>query len=250
MTRTDVPLGKGQCDIRLQVDGEAEVSLRGDRVFVRTISGRDARDDGSECNEPLPGRNLDGFNFSVRDSRGDIALLSEPNGRNGYRAVVRIRDSQGGEGRYHFRIEWRMTGGERGSSDDRGYRNNDRVPYNDRSHWNDRGRVGTVDFSGRGRGTYDRENEHVRRINNATIRVDGNGGVRADFQTEDGRRLSFAGRVTEAGRGTIRADVAAGNSRSDPQGPMVITLDGSGQVSRVTVDGYAGRDRFRLDWNR
>ena len=58
MTRGDVPLGKGQCDIRLRVDNEAEVSVRGDTVSVRTISGRDARDDGSECNEPLPDRNI------------------------------------------------------------------------------------------------------------------------------------------------------------------------------------------------
>ena len=46
MTRGDVPLGKGQCDIRLRVDNEAEISVRGDMVSVRTISGRDARDDG------------------------------------------------------------------------------------------------------------------------------------------------------------------------------------------------------------
>ena len=39
MTRDDVPVGKGQCDIRLQVDGEVEVSVRGDRVDVRTIIG-------------------------------------------------------------------------------------------------------------------------------------------------------------------------------------------------------------------
>ena len=35
MTRGDVPAGKGQCDIRLQVDGEVEVTVRGDRVDVR-----------------------------------------------------------------------------------------------------------------------------------------------------------------------------------------------------------------------
>src|SRR6202047_4705619 len=70
MTRNDVPLGKGQCDIRLQVDNEVEVSVRGDTVSIRTISGRDARDDGSECNEPLPDRDLQGFNFQVMDSRG------------------------------------------------------------------------------------------------------------------------------------------------------------------------------------
>jgi len=110
MTRDDVPLGKGQCDIRLRVDGEAEVSVRGDTVSVRTISGRDARDDGSECNEPLPARALSGFDFDVRDRRGDIALLSEPTQRSGNRAVVRIRDNDGGEGRYHFRLTWQMDG--------------------------------------------------------------------------------------------------------------------------------------------
>src|SRR5437867_5782645 len=111
MTRNDVPLGKGQCDIRLQIDGEAEVSVSGDRVLIRTISGRDGRDDGSECNEPFPNRDLRNFNYEVRDSRGEIVLLDQPSGRNGYRAVVRIRDSKGGEGRYHFRLTWDMTGG-------------------------------------------------------------------------------------------------------------------------------------------
>ena len=46
MTRDDVPPGKGQCDIVLQVDNEAEVSVRGDLVTIHTISGRDPRDDG------------------------------------------------------------------------------------------------------------------------------------------------------------------------------------------------------------
>src|SRR6516162_2979115 len=74
MTRNDVPLGKGQCDIRLQIDGEVEVSVRGDFVYLRTISGRDGRDDGSECNEPLPNGPVEGFNFEVKDSRGEIRL--------------------------------------------------------------------------------------------------------------------------------------------------------------------------------
>src|SRR5215470_9691701 len=42
MTRDDVPLGKGQCDIRLQVDNEVEVSVRGDTVYSHTLAGRDA----------------------------------------------------------------------------------------------------------------------------------------------------------------------------------------------------------------
>src|SRR5512142_1424015 len=80
MTRDDVPLGTGQCDIRLQVDNEVEVSLRGDSVFIRTIAGRDAYDDGSECNAPLPANPV-GFRYEVKDSRNEIRLASEPSRR-------------------------------------------------------------------------------------------------------------------------------------------------------------------------
>ncbi len=61
MTRNDVPPGKGQCDIRLQVDNEVEVSVRRDMVMIHTLAGRDPRDDGSECNAPLPDRNHRGI---------------------------------------------------------------------------------------------------------------------------------------------------------------------------------------------
>src|SRR5450755_1630801 len=75
MTRNDVPLGKGQCDIRLQVDNEVEVAVRGDMVVSRTLAGQDARDDGSECNFPLPDRDPRGFSFQVIDSRNEIRLV-------------------------------------------------------------------------------------------------------------------------------------------------------------------------------
>src|SRR5437763_17006662 len=109
MTRDDVPLGKGQCDIRLQVDNQVEVQVRSDMVFVRTLAGQDARDDGSECNAPLPNRDVGGVRFEVMDSRGDIRLLAEPSRRNDFAAIVAIRDGSGGFGRYHFRLSWAMT---------------------------------------------------------------------------------------------------------------------------------------------
>src|SRR5215471_17073234 len=96
MTRGDVPAGKGQCDIRLQVDEDVEVEVRGDMVAVRTIAGQDARDDGSECNGPLPNRDLKGFRYEVRDARDEIKLLAEPSRRNNFAAVIRIHDGSGG----------------------------------------------------------------------------------------------------------------------------------------------------------
>ena len=106
MTRNDIPAGKGQCDIRLQVDGEVEVTVRGDRVDVRTVSGKDARDDGSECNLPLPKNEIGGFRFQVMERRDEIRLVNEPGARNGFSATVHIRDNGPGEGRYHFRLSW------------------------------------------------------------------------------------------------------------------------------------------------
>ena len=102
MTRTDVPAGKGQCDIRLRIDGEAEVTVRGDLVYIRAISGRGGRDDGSECNAPLPNRPVEGFHFEGIDGRGEVRLISEPSRQTDFQAVVHIRDSESGEGRYQI----------------------------------------------------------------------------------------------------------------------------------------------------
>lgn len=110
MTRGDVPFGKGQCDIRLRIDDEGQVRVRGDRVWVRTVSGREGRDEGSQCNQPLPDRGIKAFHFEVLDGRGDIFLLSPPYAGNGYTAVVRIRDSAGGSGCYPFRLSWIIDG--------------------------------------------------------------------------------------------------------------------------------------------
>ena len=126
MTRGDVPLGKGQCDIRLRVDGEVEVSVRQDRVSVRTIAGRDARDEGSECNEMLPARPIDSLVFDTLDGRGEMILLSRPERQTNFRAVVRIRDGEGGDGRYHFRLSWALDGGGPGRIGGPGARGEDR----------------------------------------------------------------------------------------------------------------------------
>src|SRR5262245_34494611 len=88
MTRDDVPLGKGQCDIRLQVDNEVEVAVHRDTVRIRTVVGREAYDDGSECNAPLPDRDVGPIGFEVRDKRNEIRLIAEPTRRNNFTAIV------------------------------------------------------------------------------------------------------------------------------------------------------------------
>src|ERR1041384_1608742 len=50
----DARAREGRCEIRVWVDNRAEVRMRGDTIFVRTVEGSKGRDEGSECSQPLP----------------------------------------------------------------------------------------------------------------------------------------------------------------------------------------------------
>jgi hypothetical protein len=246
MTRDDVPPGKGQCDIRLQVDNEVEVSVRGDLVAIRTIAGRDARDDGSECNGPLPNRDIVGFKFEVVDSRNEIRLLGEPSRRNGFAAIVRIRDSSGGEGRYHFRLTWAMTGGDSGRPPSRHGEDSDRPTAGSGFSWNN-----TLSFRGKGSGTASTNGAGEMGLGEVSIEIDRGGKLVAWFRTGErgrGRPLSFTGQILANEGGKWKADVMSGDRRL--RGPMWISVDDRKQVDSVTLEATDGRDRMRLNWDR
>jgi hypothetical protein len=265
MTRNDVPLGKGQCDIRLQVDNEVEVSVRGDMVYARTLSGRDARDDGSECNAPLPSRDLQNFNFEVLDKRGDIQLLSEPSPRNGYQAIVRIRDSESGEGRYHFRLSWAMTGeGMPGRRDGNGFPGQAPGPQTDNGRFpdgrfgdrpGDRGAPGfswnnTIDFRGRGTGSAQTTGFGTQRLADVVVNVDRGGRILVNFRSDAGRPLTFSGTVIGSDRNRIRADVSSDAGRVRLRGTMNLNVDNRNEVESISLDATDGRDRMNLNWQR
>jgi hypothetical protein len=262
MTRNDVPLGKGQCDIRLQVDNEVEVSVRRDTVYIRTIAGRDARDDGSECNAPLPDRDVPGFNYQVVDSRNEIRLLAEPSRRNDFTAIVRIRDGAGGEGRYHFRLSWQMTGSDYRTGNDRpnidDHRNaetdsarqdgNDRRPPDDRRggmgfSWNN-----VVSFQGRGRGTASLNDFGGQRLSDVNVDIDRGGKIVVSFRVDRGRPIMYTGFLIADEGGRLKADVASEDRRL--RGPMYISVDDRRNVNSITLEATDGRDRMRLNWDR
>ena len=253
MTRDDVPPGKGQCDIRLQVDNEVEVSVRGEQVTLHTLAGRDPRDDGSECNAPLPDHDAAGFHFEVIDHRNEIRLQSEPSRRNRFAAVVRIRDTDGGEGRYHFRLTWNMPGSDFGRTSGGDTRPPTRRDDNlDRSSavpgfsWNN-----TVSFRGRGGGTASMNNAGAMELGEVNIEIDRGGKLLATFRTGDrgrGRALSFSGQVLSSEGGRWKADIMSEDHRL--RGPMWISVDDKRQVNNVTLEVTDGQDRLRLNWDR
>jgi len=90
------------------VDGSAEVEIRGDRGFLRTLSGQPARWRRFECSGTMPTNPAD-FRFSGIDGRGRQELVQDPRQSRGA-AVVRIQDSEGGSQGYTFDLEWRGAG--------------------------------------------------------------------------------------------------------------------------------------------
>ena len=262
MVRNDVPLGKGQCDIRLQVDGEVEVTVRGDLVYLKTIRGRDGRDDGSECNDPLPNRPAADFNFEVKDSRGEIRLIAEPSRRTDFQAVVRIRDSESGEGRYHFRLSWRIAGdrdypgrGPFGDDGDRRGRFDDDDRRGGFGNDGDRRGPGGLTWNnayhsgGPGRGVSRLTGYREQRLSEANVDIDRGGKILVSFRTDSGRPLTFSGSMMGPEGGTLKADVAS-DDRAGLRGPMYLSRDAGGTIYRIALDATNGQDRLHLEWDR
>jgi hypothetical protein len=118
---------EGKCTIEVEVDGVADVEVRGDTGYIRTLQGQPSTWRRFECTSPIP-RNPVDFRFKGVDGRGNVNLVRDP-GNSGV-AVVRIEDREGGREGYTFDLEWRGGSGVY-SGNDPLYRN-DRYPRNDR----------------------------------------------------------------------------------------------------------------------
>jgi len=234
MTARDVPAGKGACDIRLQVDGEVEVSLRGDIVSLRTLSGREARDDGSECTSPLPDRDVKGFSFEVKDSRSQVKLVEKPEARNGFAALVRINDTEAGYGRYRFRLTWTLPKNTfppgPGAGADEGF------VWNNATH-----------FAGRGGGTSVLNGGSVDRLLDVSIDIDQGGHAIVAFRREHAGPEIFNGMLIGREGDRLKIDAATEDHRL--RGTMSVTLDRSA-VRAVEMDGTDGQDRISVRWDR
>ena len=98
---------EGRCDIHVWVDNRAEVRMRGDTIFVRTLEGSKGRDEGSECSQPLPYNSVRDFQIRQIAGRSRVALAQEPSRMNNYTAMIAINDTQGGGDNYAFEVTWR-----------------------------------------------------------------------------------------------------------------------------------------------
>src|SRR5262249_44383995 len=154
-----------------------------------------------------------------------IRLIAEPSRRNNYTAVVLIRDSSGGQGRYHFRLTWDMAepGRPPASFDDRPRQGPPGFAWNN-----------TLNFRGQGRGMANM-NGFEQRLSDVNVDIDRGGKLLVTFRGERGHEVSFTGQVISREGGRLRADVASQDRRV--RGPMVISLGEREDVNSITFEG-------------
>ena len=230
---------RGKSTIEVEVDGVAEIEIRGDQGVMRTISGSPSAWRRMECNQALPA-NPYNFHFSGVDGRGRQTLLRDPANNRGT-AVVRIEDPQGGREGYTFDIEWSGTSGYSGGGGgfDRGGDGPDAGPARD-LRWNDE-----IRFRGRGDGNFNNFRGPDDRLYDCEVTVDRRGEVTVTFQTARRSRLTFNGRLTRFDRDSISADMSGMGVR----GSMEIRYSGRDRVTDIAMSA-SGRERFELRWRR
>jgi hypothetical protein len=259
MPRPDLPPGKGQCDIRLQVDNEVEITVRRDLVLVHTLSGEDARDDGSDCNTPLPDRDIRGFALQPVDSRSAIRVIQQPSARNDFAVVVRILDAAAGFGRYRFRLTWDSSASTAppGTVADnpplRQLNETSRPPVPDGFVWNN-----AITYRGRGAGESllnEHSNEHSQRLTAVRVDIDLGGKIVVSFTPEQPRGIRgsprpvlFNGSVMSREGSRIRADMVTEDHRL--HGTMMLSVDDSQNVNSITMNATDGQEHLRLTWDR
>ncbi len=87
------------------VDDEIVIMIQGSRAAVRIVTGESVRDENVSFDSPLP-RQERRMNLRKLNGRGSVDLLEEPSRRNGFSAVVRIRDKKSGTDDYAFELRW------------------------------------------------------------------------------------------------------------------------------------------------
>ncbi len=103
----DARAREGRCDIHVWVDNRAEVRMRGDQIFVRTLEGANSRDEGSECSQPLPFNSVRDFQIRQTAGRNQVNVAQPPSRMNNYTATMSIVDPQNGGDNYTFEVSWR-----------------------------------------------------------------------------------------------------------------------------------------------
>lgn len=256
---------RGKCTAEVEVDGVAEVGIRGDTGEIRTVSGQPATWRRLECSGPLPANPAE-FRFRGVDGRGRQELVGDPRTNRGL-AVVRIEDPQGGREGYTFDIEWRggsvwpggSSGGWGGGASGWGSAPGSSSGWGGApgtgwggggwgSGWGD-----TFSYRGNGSGTFSPDSGAGYDLRGVFLTMDRRSGdVQMRFDSRLGADiLQFRGRIERISGDVVEARLYDGVSRGDAaqlDARARIQLRDGGRVRAIQIEGLARGQRFRVNY--
>jgi hypothetical protein len=227
MTGAKLLRGKAVCEIRLIVDRQVDVSLRGDAVSVHTLTGADARDNGSECSAPLPARAADGFAFAVKKQHGEVRLVAEPSVGNNFTAIVSIHSKTPGDGLYDLRIAWNIA------TEPVGINSNNAIHY-----------------AARGTGKATLNESAPAALGDASVDIDRGGNLVVAFRSGLSGTVSFTGTLMSWEGGVLKMDARADERFLHLPGSMYLYFDAAKQIYKIAIDATNGQDQLRVTWER
>jgi hypothetical protein len=241
----------GKCTIRVRVDDQADIVIRGDRVYISVISGGPGRDEGSECNAYLPtSGNISNFQFQGVDGRGSVRLVQEPRSSNRYAAIVNIQDSKGGEEGYTFDLTWQWDGsGNPGSGGSGGGffpgggggNGGSGGGFFPGSGNGSNGSMPNIDRTLSGNGTLNSGSNNYR-LRSVRLQVN-NGQCRVQLTPTRGGSLEFSGEVNRRSRSCNLNSANTGSVTAQAQ----FTFNGD-QLTGVSMDGIYNGNNFNASF--
>jgi hypothetical protein len=91
-----------------EVDGKVEITIRGNRMDTRELSGPAAIGLKYRVYDPLPVR-AQQIRLQSQQGRGTVRIVQQPDSGNNYAAVVTVEDPQAGRSMYAFQLFWDVT---------------------------------------------------------------------------------------------------------------------------------------------
>jgi hypothetical protein len=242
--------GDGKCTFEVEVDGVAEVTIRGDQGYLQTISGNPARWRRLDCNQPMPGNPAD-FRFRGVDGRGSQNLVRDPNSNRGA-AVIRIDDPKGGSDGYTGDVTWRGMGSYPGGGAPPygGGGGGGRPPYGGGGGYPGGGNYAPprvrVDTSGRG-------NYSARNRSGGITRggVDTTGQPRVMLSDERNLRVTFWGDITRQNGDREFTMRITGSDQGNASGTATFRLNrDQNEVEYINLNGKMNGGSFNGNFSR
>jgi hypothetical protein len=198
-----------------RVDREVLIVVRGRDVSTRGFdAGLPSR---TRVNSALP-RTSANVVVRVNDGRGDVDVIEQPSARNGYQAVLRVRDPRAGADNYRITAYVDDRGyddrnGRNGRDDEYDRRDDDRGNSGNGGGWGRGGRRDGEPFPGNGRGN-GRDNNPNRNDRDGSNQNGGAGSLSWSGRVDDVVEIQISGRRVDAiTRSGVRVSDVSSNIR-------------------------------------